>query len=292
MPSLSSTPVRLGLIDAQLDNWHANTFLGLLRGAMRDRGAVVTGVWALDAPGGREWAAKNELPFVDDAEALDATVDAYMVLAPSDPQLHLQLCERVFPFAKPTYVDKTFAPDLATARRIFELADQCRTPVQTSSVLRYTSVQAFVCEQQQTPRHVVTWGSGRSIEEYAIHPVELAVSLLGADAQRAMCRGGSEHVQVIMDYSAGRTAVVNVMSKPNTPFAASVTTEKTTHHLTVDVNDMWARGLGGILDFLTTGEPVVDRRESLLVRRVLDLIAEPAGYECWQPVDEGVLVAD
>src|SRR5450759_2028305 len=106
-----------------------------------------------------------------------------MVLAPSSPELHQDLCMQVLPFGKVTYVDKTFAPDLATARQIFALADQHHTVMQTTSALRYTNVQAYVQKiGADSVKHMVTWGGGRSYAEYAIHPVELMVSCMGAQA--------------------------------------------------------------------------------------------------------------
>jgi hypothetical protein len=54
--------------------------------------------------------------------------------APSTPETHLELCQAVLPFGKATYVDKTFAPDLATAREIFALADQHAAAVGADAV--------------------------------------------------------------------------------------------------------------------------------------------------------------
>jgi hypothetical protein len=52
----------------------------------------------------------------------------------------------VLPFGKTTFVDKTFAPDVATAERIFKKADQHKAALQSSSALRYTAVQKVVQE--------------------------------------------------------------------------------------------------------------------------------------------------
>ena len=107
-------PKRIGFVDYKLENYHANVFLKAYRGPLQARGWTVAGCWALDADNGRAWAAHNDVPWFESAERLNEHIDAYMVLAPSNPELHLRLCESVFPFGKTTYVDKTFAPDLAT----------------------------------------------------------------------------------------------------------------------------------------------------------------------------------
>ncbi|MGH7214392.1 MAG: hypothetical protein ACREIT_06485, partial [Tepidisphaeraceae bacterium] len=178
--------MRIGFVDKSLENYHANVFHGLITNDLKDRGFVVAGCTALDEAGGREWASKNGVAYHAAPERLNEQVDCFMVLAPGDPSVHLELCQRVFLFGKPTYVDKTFAPDLATARRIFELADRHRVSVQTTSALRYTDVQRHVAKLggggAGRVRHMVAWGGGRSFAEYAIHPVELVVSCMGPGA--------------------------------------------------------------------------------------------------------------
>jgi predicted dehydrogenase len=89
---------------------------------------------------------------------LNERVDCYMVLAPSNPEKHVELCQRVFQFGKPTYVDKTFAPDLATAKTIFELADKHGVAVQTTSALRYTNVPG--AREGRKVQHMTAWGAG------------------------------------------------------------------------------------------------------------------------------------
>jgi predicted dehydrogenase len=186
----------------------------------------------------------------------------------------------VLPFGKPTYVDKTFAPDLATARRIFALADRYGAPLQTSSALRYTNVQEAVrAPGAERVQHMVTWGGGSSFGEYAIHPVELAVSCLGPEAERLMRRGTGDQSQLLIDFSGGRTAVVNVYTNANTAFAASLTTGKGTSYVAVDGSRIFINMAAAILDLFETGTPNIDRRESLTIRRLLDLAAKPASLQ-------------
>jgi predicted dehydrogenase len=221
-------PGRIGFVDNRLENYHANVFLKAFRGQLKDRGWTVAGCWSRDADDGRAWAAHNDVPWYGSPAALNEQVDAFMVLAPSNPELHLELCEQVFPFAKPTYVDKTFAPDIATARKIFDLADHHKTPVQTTSALRYTNVQDHVKSAggAGAVKHMITWGGGSSFAEYAIHPVELLISCMGAKATSLMRRGGGEYSQLLINFDGNRTGVANVFTHGDNAFAAGVTTEK------------------------------------------------------------------
>ena len=263
---------RIGFVDYKLENFHANVFLKAYRGPLKERGWSVAGCWGLDGDVGRAWAKKNEVAWFDSPKQLNEHVDAFMILAPSNPELHLELCEKVFPFSKPTYVDKTFAPDVATAKKIFELADAHETPVQTTSALRYTNVQEFVKSVggAAAVKHMITWGGGSSFEEYAIHPVELLVSCMGPGAQSMMRRGSGEFSQLLVNFSDGRTGVANVYTRGSTPFAASVTTAKETKVIDVDSSKIFVNNAAAVLELFESGKPNIDRAETLVIRRILD----------------------
>jgi len=268
---------RIGYVDYSLDNFHAKVYLKLFRNELARRGFDVVAATAMKEKAGREWAEDNDVAYFDDARAMDAEVDYYAVLAPSNPKVHLELCRKVFPFGKPTYVDKTFAPSLAVARRIFALADKHKAPVQTTSALRYTNVQDHIAEigGRARVRHMVAWGGGGTFAEYAIHPVELVVSSMGPKAERLMRRGTGKDSQLLVDFSGGRTAVVNVYMKAATPFAASVTTAKGTKLITVDSSAIFLNMASAMLDFFETAKPNIPRTESLMIRRILDAAENP-----------------
>ena len=266
---------RIGFVDDNLENFHANVYLKLLRNELKHRGFVVAGCTGLRPRPGRKWAEANGVAWFSNADGLNEAVDCFMVLAPSTPETHLELCERVFPFGKPTYVDKTFAPDVRTAGRIFALADRHRVPMQTSSALRYTEVQGYVeTVGHSQVRHMVTWGGGRSFGEYAIHPLELAVSCLGPGVRRVMRRGSGSQSQLLLDCTGGRTAVVNVYAGSSTPFAASVTTAKATRYFQVDSGRIFLNTADAVLNLFESGEPGIDRKESLIIRRILDVAGQ------------------
>lgn len=271
----TATGKRIGFVDLNLDNYHANVFLQALRGPLASRGFTIAGATGTRKEESRAWAEKNRIPFFEDDTQLNRAVDFFMVLAPSNPEVHLDLCRRILPFGKPTYVDKTFAPNHEIARQIFALADQHRTPMQTSSALRYTNVQDEVRKAGGKVEHMITWGGGGSFDEYAIHPLELLISVMGPDATALMRRGAPERAQLLVEFAGGRTGVANVFPKTTTPFAASFTTEKATRYLEVDVPRIFANNLAAILDFFTAGKPNVDRRESLTIMRLLDAARDP-----------------
>ncbi len=265
----------IGFVDYNLENFHSNAFLSILHGDLAKKGFRVTGGIGMREKPSRVWAEVNDIAYFSDPVALNDAVDAYMVLAPSNPEVHLELCRKVLPFGKPTYVDKTFAQDLSSARKIFALADKHRVPLQTTSALRYTNVQDYVKEVGRSKvKHMVAWGGGRSFGEYAIHPVELTISCMGPNVQRVHRRGSGKYSQLLLEFSGGRTAVVNVYVKSRSGYAATVTTAEKTEYFRVDPREMFYNTTLSIMDMIQSGKPSIPRKESLVIRRILDLAGE------------------
>jgi len=273
----SAAGKRIGFVDDNLDNFHARVYLEALRGPLKDRGYTVAGATALQHEKSRAWAAKNNVEYFDTPAALDKVVDVYAILAPSTPKTHEELCGAILPFGKTTFVDKTFAPDAAAAERIFKMADQHKIALQTSSALRYTAVQKSV--NREEIRHIVAWAPGGSYDEYVIHPVEMTVSCLGPEVQSLMRRGTDAESQLLVNWSGGRTAVVNVYVKRKTPYAASITTAKETRYLEVDTKPLFVDAAAAMLDFFSAGKELVDRRETMAILRILDAARDPAALQ-------------
>ena len=280
---MSSTRKRVGYVDFNLNNFHADIYLKHLRGELAGRGFDVTACWGMKESEGRSWAEANKVPFVADARAMDERVDFYCVLAPTNPEVHLELCQRVFPFHKPTYVDKTFAPNLAIAREIFTLADRHGVAMQTTSALRYTAAQQFVREVgQQNVRHVIAWAPGQSFEEYGVHCTEMIISCMGPGVKRVMRRGRPEQIELDIDFHDGRTANAFLYTNHHQmPYAASVTTAQTTRYMAVDTSRLFVDMATAMLDFFASGKPNIDREESLAVRKILDAAGDARGPGVW-----------
>ena len=269
---------RIGFVDYRLDNFHADVYLKLLRTDLADTGFTVAGCTAQEAEPSRAWARDNDVAWFDSVANLNDHVDHFVVLAPSNPETHLDLCGTVFPCGKSTYVDKTFAPDLSTALQIFDLADTHGVAMQTTSALRYTEVQeAVVDEGAANLRHLVAWGGGSSFEEYAIHPVEMAVSCLGPDVTRLLrWQDGPDRCRLLLEFSGGRSAVVHVHTDGSTtPYAAALTSTRQTRYVAVDTSRIFRRTAQAFVHLFDTGTPNVARAESLAVRRILDVAALP-----------------
>ncbi|MBA4104613.1 MAG: hypothetical protein C0485_02565 [Pirellula sp.] len=272
---------RIGFVDYRLDNYHAKVYLKALRGPLASRGYEVAGATALERGVSRAWAEERGLAYYNSVEALNEAVDCFIILAPSNPELHLEMCQEVLPLGKPTFVDKTFAPDELTARAIFALADACDVPIQTTSALRSTAVQSFVRELPSPVQSMTIFSSGTSFAEYGIHPVELAVSCMGHDAQRVMRMGPELHPQWLLQFSDDRNVIIDFNPEIDIPFSAIVSTQQGRDQIEVDGATLFLDAAASILDFFDSGKPLVDRRESLMVRRILDVAMSDRAHDAF-----------
>jgi predicted dehydrogenase len=273
---MSELTTRIGLVDDNLDNFHANTYLALIRGALRERGFEVAGATAREREAGEAWAREHNVRYFGSVAEMGSEVDCFAILAPSTPECHWELCEQTLPHGKATFVDKTFAPDEATAVRIFQLADRFGAPIQTTSALRTSNIQRRLAAMTEPLESLLITASGPTFAEYGIHPVELAVSCLGHEATELACLGSAQHPQLVLRYTNERTCVIDFVEGSDAPFGVTLVTRSGSEHLEVDFSTLFAEAAGAILDFFAADQPLVDRRQTLLVRRILDRAADRA----------------
>ena len=179
---------KIGFVDYYLSEWHANNYPAWIAEAAEKAGAdyKLAYAWAelevspKDNVTTDEWCAKYGAKKCETIDELCEKSDVIIVLAPSDPDTHLRYAEKVLPYGKRTYIDKTFAPDLKTAEKIFEIAKKYGTPFFSTSALRY----AAELQNIEGCREMMTTGSGASADEYIIHQVEMIVKKLGFGADR------------------------------------------------------------------------------------------------------------
>lgn len=263
---------RIGLVDYQLDNFHARVYLAAVRGALAQRGYEIAGATAWDCDASRCWADKNEVPYFDTTEELARNVDFFMVLAPANPELHLEMCMQVLPFGKPTFVDKTFAPNFTVAQQIFEIAAVNNTPIQSTSALRTSNVQDVLAKTPEALRSLFITASGPTFQEYGIHPVELAVSCLGSSLEAMMIAGTDEYPQLILVYPHARTALIDFNTQAELPFTATLLTTNAAKHVVVAGDQLFVKAAASILDFFDAGVAQIDPSETLSIRQILDLV--------------------
>ena len=123
---------KIGFIDYYISEWHANSYPKWIEEACKTLGTdyKLSYAWAeLDLSPKynettEEWCARYGAEKCATIDELCEKSDVIFILAPSDPEKHLGYAEKALKYRKPTYIDKTFSPDLTTAKKIFELAEK------------------------------------------------------------------------------------------------------------------------------------------------------------------------
>lgn len=282
---------KIGFIDYRLDNFHADVYLKALRGPLADRHFEVAGATALIVEPSATWCQENGVPYFESVEALAPHVDYFLVLAPSNPETHPGLCDQAFRFGKVTFVDKTFATDGETALQIFAAADRHGIPVQTTSALRNTDVQLAAAQLGRRLRHLSVTSGGASWNEYGIHPVELVVSCMGHEVEAIMRLGQPDLILLVLKFSDQRTAVINFNPAVHLPFAAELTSTEEILRVQVDDQRLFTDAARAILDFFEAGRPLIDRRQTLAVRSILDVALSASAFGEFAPLPEPVSTA-
>lgn len=216
---------KIGFVDFYISEWHANNYPAWIKEICDATNAeyTVAYAWAeLDVSpkyneSTDEWCERMCVEKCNSIDELCEKSDVIVILAPSDPDTHLRYAEAVLKYGKPTYIDKTFAPDLATAQKIFDLAKEYNTPFFSTSALRYG-------DELETPfecREIITTGSGSNLPEYIIHQVEMVVKKLGIGAKSIKAERCGEQVHFKIGYGDGRAAaMIFARSMPFTVYMA------------------------------------------------------------------------
>lgn len=267
---------KIGFIDYYISEWHANNYPAWIKAANEKLRTdfEVAYVWAekgvspLDGVTTEQWCEQYGTKKCETIEELCEKSDYIMILAPSDPETHLRYAEKVLPYGKPTYIDKTFAPDYKTAKKIFEIAEKHNTPFFSTSALRYAEEFS---ELTGVTNAVITGGGG-NFHEYMIHPIEIFVSLFSDKTSRVkvesigaqrLCRLQTEQgFEAAIVYSPGYIYTVTAQMSEGMFCKKDATA------------DFFVVLSEKIIDFFKTGRLPFDTAETLEVMRVRDALIE------------------
>ena len=279
---------RIGFIDYYLDEWHANQYPAMIEAHNRQYGTdyCVQYAWAeSDAVGegklsSAAWCERHGVTCCATIEELCAKSDCVIVLAPSDPDKHLAYATRIFQCGKSPYIDKSFAPDLATAQQIFALAKEHRVRFFSTSALRYAEE---LLPYRGSARSISTTGGGSNFEEYIIHQIEMVVTCLGCGAVRVRRTEETVGERLEVVYADGRSATM--LFAPELPFAAIVNVARGGVVELPIKSAFFASLIGAILRFFETGEPPFDGAETLEVMRIRDAVLRARSVSgTWQNI--------
>ena len=267
---------KIGFIDYYLSEWHANNYPNWIKKANEKLGTdfEVAYAWAeldkspLDGITTDEWCKTFGAKKCDTIEELCEKSDYIIILAPSDPDTHLRYAEAALPFGKRTYIDKTFAPDYATAKKIFELGEKYNAPFFSTSALRYAEEFS---ELSGISNAIITGGGG-NFHEYMIHPIEIFVSLFKDKVKKVRVESMGTHRLCKLVTEQGYEAAINY--SPAYIYTVTAQMSEGIFCKKDATADFFVNLTEKIIGFFNTGKLPFDSAETLEVMKLRDALLE------------------
>ena len=269
---------KIGFIDYYLSEWHANNYPIWIKDYCEANNLEykIAYAWAetdvspVDGLNSKQYCEKFDVELCDSIKEVVEKSDFIFVLAPSNPETHLRLCEEAFKYGKGKrfYIDKTFAPDYETAVKIFKLAEENEIPFFSTSALRY-AVDLKDCKNETS---VSTFYGGTNLPEYIIHQIETVVKVMGVGAKKIKCEKEDEITKFEVVYNDGRVAYLNY--KLGWGYDIKVIKRDGTVIEKNLVGGFFTYLTAKIITFFETGEIDFDTKETLEVIKMRDVVLE------------------
>jgi predicted dehydrogenase len=243
-------------------------------GATAEPRARITTIWDEDPDRAAAYAREHRTEVVATPEAMIGVVDGVMIIE-KDQRKH---AAQAIPFLRagiPTFINKPLADDMADALAIAAVARETRTPMFSTSVLRFDrEVLALKARIEQTgPVRVAVSVGYRELLYYGVHAVEMLVAALGPGVEWVENRTETGNRDVIhAQYSNGTTALILVLRDSAQVFELTTFGERAVDRAVVadtSRNPMFADETHAFLRMVRTGEVPVRMDETLEVMRIL-----------------------
>lgn len=265
---------KIGFIDYYISEWHANNYPAWIKEANAGLGYDYEVCYAfaeeyvspVDGVNTDEWCEKFGVTRCLTIEELCEKSDVIIILAPSNPEKHLELVKKAFPCGKPMYIDKSFADTYENAKEIFALAEKYGVSFFSSSALRY----ATELDEVENCNAIATMGGSGSVEEYIIHQAEMVVKKLGIGAKEIKAQKISDYQYTFtVKYPDERRAGMHFVQggPPFTVFMNSKDISYTVHK--VIQSNTFGGLIRDILKFFETGKFSFKAEEILEVNRIM-----------------------
>ncbi|UVI31539.1 Gfo/Idh/MocA family oxidoreductase [Paenibacillus spongiae] len=260
---------KIGFIDYFLDEWHAEKYPEWIESASNGAMKVTYAYGKKDSENGlsnAQWCANKGIELLTTIEEVVEKSDYLIVLSPDHPEFHEELAMLALQSGKPTYVDKTFAPDRATALLLFETAQKHGTPMYSSSALRFAS--EYSAAPRQGIETICSIGPGR-FDNYSIHQIEPIISLMGSDVSRVMYIGTPHSPALLIGFADGRQATINHFGG-GCPFSLTINYESGDSSILRPESDFFASFIKQLVAFFETGEVKVDQAETIAIITIIE----------------------
>ena len=256
----------IGIIDYYVSEWHAYKYYSILDDACKAVGEEFKIAYAYgeldvspyDGATTDEWCEKHGAVRCHSIAELCERSDYIMILAPSNPETHLGFAREALKYGKTTFIDKTFAPDLATAKEIYEIADSYGAKIFSSSALRY----ATELEGLSGAKSLAITGGGSNLPEYIIHQAEMLIKLTGCAPDKVSAARDGEKYVISAHFPSGVDATMTYGAQLTYSAAAD-------GGEAIQMKSPYFNALiADVLRFFLTGEPSFPREETIAVAQL------------------------
>ncbi len=256
---------KIGFIDYYLDEWHANTYPEMFRKYTTGfEVAYAYGKIDSPLPGGmtsKEWEEKYQIEVLDSMEEVIEKSDCLIVLSPDNPEMHEELCKLPLQSGKLTYIDKTFAETLSSAKNIFQMAEEGNTKSYSASALYFASEYADSYTKEVD--FVDSCGPG-VFPIYVIHQLEPIVAMIKENPVKAMSVGTEKYPMVIVEFEGGKRAKLSTFKTGGT-FSMNIGYRGQNAAFVKVESDFWEDFIKALANFFETGEIPVSHENTLRV---------------------------
>ena len=265
---------KIGYIDYYIDEWHAHHGFETVKAYNEKTGEdfAIAAVWAetdkADGLTTEEFCAKYGVKKCATIAELASEVDYFIILSPDNSEKKLDYAKEAFQYGKKVFLDKTFADSYASAVAIYEEAKKTGTKFFSSSSLRYASELDAYKDGAQS---VFVLGSGVTLEDYAVHYLEIIVACMGVGAKQVRFeqRGNQEWAEI--EYSDGRKANFAIsMAASYLDFAVYVADKTGDSAFLPIASDFFGNQMADVLRFFKTGEVSFDSAQTLELMKIRD----------------------
>ena len=268
---------RIGLVDYFLDEYHSHEAFKSLKRYNEEHGTdwqIYAAYGEIDNAGGitnGEFCAQHGIKRALDIAELVAEVDGIMILAPDNSEKKEEYAMAVMSFAnKPVFMYKTFTDSYASAVRIFDKAAETKTPLYSSSSLRFASELVGF----DSCKSVLAFGSGVDMVDYAVHYLEIAISCMGVGISCVRWEARGEQEWVHLTYGDGRQATLVISMGEYLDFHVFLADKNgTTRNLPI-ASPIFYNQMQDIVRFFETGVASFDKAETLELMKARDAILE------------------
>lgn len=258
--------IKVGFIDYYLDEWHANTAPKHLEEHSNGEVKVCYAYGEIANPvngtTSEQWCEKMGVEYCSTIAEVIQKSDVLVILSPDNCERKEDLSREALASGKPCFVDKPFGTDLASAKRMFAIAEANNTPCYTCSSLRYA--QEYYTVDRSAIKSLVAMTPQNSYDNYILHALEPAMMLMEEPAKRASAvMTDDAFYSVTIEMQSGRHIVISSLNY-NSPYMMNVCIP-TANQLIDCSYDFWIYHYKAMIEFFKTGVEPVSHKESLMI---------------------------